>query len=459
MIYKEDLSNMYNKKDIPIIYPFVVDGLFYIYDTYTNHILKINQKQYKEICELHKIGVCEYRIKDKNTKEYNDIISLLNKGYFHVEWIDEIKHRDSDNIVYLLNRSINRLTLQVTHDCNMCCRYCNFSKDNKIDRTHGKRNMPLSIAKQSIDFLYAHSKDIGKVYISFYGGEPFLNFDLIQNATNYSKQLFELKEIQYNITTNATIMTEDIISYLVNNNVFLSISLDGPKEIQNKHRLFSENGMDTFDIVMKNIEKLKKYENYFRRYVNFLPVYFSDEKKDDVLEFYERIGINRSCVIMREADLRGIDYDEIQNRNKNQTENEKKYTYFCDALDDKNPIPSIWQHNGPCIPGVQKIFVNIDGDIQLCEKIIDYKKTHIGNVYNGFDFNKVKFILNLGKINEVECKKCWCMRFCKICAAQCIDTDKGEIDKNSLKICCHNTKQSALLHLQKYVRSHQGLKV
>lgn len=449
---KDHALSKYGCNEIPIIKPFIVDNSFYIYDTYYNHIVKVNSNQYKEICDLLKVGVYEYRKMRKDTKGYNEIIEMLNKGYFRAAWIKEIMHPENDIVVYLLNRAINRLTLQVTHDCNMCCRYCNFSTENKIDRIHEKRHMSFDVAKQSIDFLYSHSKDIGKLYISFYGGEPFLNFNLIYNATNYANQIFELKDIQYNITTNGTIMTEEIISYLVKNKVFLSISLDGPKEIQNKHRLFSKNGMGSFDVVLNNIKKLQSYEDYFQKYVSFLPVLFPDERKDDVLEFFDKMGINSSNVIIRDADLRGIDYEVIQTRNKEEENYDKRYTDFCDVLNNSACIPEVWQHNGPCIPGVQKIFVNINGNIQICEKIIDCEQTQIGDIYNGFNLNKVRYILNFSKINEDQCKKCWCMRFCKICAAQCINVDKGEIDKSSLEIYCRATEKLTLSLLKKHVR-------
>lgn len=74
--------------------------------------------------------------------------------------------------------------------------------------------MSLSIAKKAIDFFQEHSTDQNNVTIGFYGGEPFLEFELIKECVAYAEDKLEGKKIEYSVTTNATLLTDEIIDYL-----------------------------------------------------------------------------------------------------------------------------------------------------------------------------------------------------------------------------------------------------
>src|SRR5439155_8765299 len=56
-------------------------------------------------------------------------------------------------------------------------------------------------------------------------------------------------------TTNATLLRDEIIDWIVANDVGVTVSIDGAREQQDKFRVFS-NGMDSYDIIRPNIEKL-----------------------------------------------------------------------------------------------------------------------------------------------------------------------------------------------------------
>jgi uncharacterized protein len=73
--------------------------------------------------------------------------------------------------------------------------------------------------------------------------------------------------------------------------------------------------------------------------------------------------------------------------------------------------------SGPCIPGVHKLFVDVLGNYYPCEKVCEESKDMIiGNVESGFDKSQVDKLLNIGKMTEVQCKNCWCAKYCFVCA-------------------------------------------
>lgn len=69
--------------------------------------------------------------------------------------------------------------------------------------------MPLETAKRAVNFFAEHSVDSDKVSIGCYGGEPLLEFDRIKQITAYAEEQLEGKELQFLITTNATLLTEE----------------------------------------------------------------------------------------------------------------------------------------------------------------------------------------------------------------------------------------------------------
>lgn len=71
------------------------------------------------------------------------------------------------------------------------------------------------------------------------------------------------------MTINGTLLTDEIIKFMKDNEVSLLISMDGPKEIHDKNRVFS-NGMGSFDKIMNNINKIKvKFPEYVEKNVGF----------------------------------------------------------------------------------------------------------------------------------------------------------------------------------------------
>ena len=91
------------------------------------------------------------------------------------------------------------------------------------------------------------------MYLGFYGGEPLLNYKLIEQSVNYAKEIIRDKEISFSLTTNATLITPQIAKFLVENEFEILISLDGPKDIHNENRIFI-NGNGSFNSTIEGIK-------------------------------------------------------------------------------------------------------------------------------------------------------------------------------------------------------------
>lgn len=112
--------------------------------------------------------------------------------------------------------------------------------------------------KELIDKIlqYRTSDEFG---IEFLGGEPMLRWDLIRKSYEYLEGIKEVDIIDYVITTNGTIMNEEIADYLSKNEKMrFAVSMDGHKW-SNQLRVFKDSRKNTYDKVMENINFLKKY--------------------------------------------------------------------------------------------------------------------------------------------------------------------------------------------------------
>ena len=137
-----------------------------------------------------------------------------------------------------------KIVFFITDDCNFNCKYCYHKKNNSY------------IKKETIeDTMNFFLPKLPENYtIHFSGGEPLLAFDLIKHtASLLKKKNTEFKKkVTYTLTSNGSLISEEIIRFFNDNNFSVGISFDG--YAQNKTR---EKG--SFDQMVSVIKKILKY--------------------------------------------------------------------------------------------------------------------------------------------------------------------------------------------------------
>ena len=152
-------------------------------------------------------------------------------------------------------KMLEHLRLNVTENCNLRCSYC---YERVSDVWNQKRIMNWEVAKKAIDqFLYYIKKnEKKKISVRFFGGEPMLNWDLVEKSMDYIKnQLTDDVRVSYIINTNGTLIDDTRAKFLAENNISISLSVDGVKDIHDKYRVYP-NGSGSFDIVSSNMNHL-----------------------------------------------------------------------------------------------------------------------------------------------------------------------------------------------------------
>ena len=111
-------------------------------------------------------------------------------------------------------------------------------------------------------------------------------------------------------------------------------------------------------------------------------------------------------------------------------------------LHNKTVLDSTMHHGGPCLPGIMRLFVSTDGRLFPCERVsceIDFFE--IGSLDKGFNFNKMRALLNIGKVTKDECINCWNLPNCTMCAGEIDFKDGHTLQREEKAKLCALKKQ------------------
>ncbi len=218
---------------------------YFLYNALSNTLMELNSHYYKKLEYLkEKINITQLGIED-------DFFSLLYEKHMIVKNGEEerllLEKEDHRNTLSYNSTELG-LTICPTLSCNFNCAYC--FEDTK----QHKGKMENKTVKQLMLFVKKF-KNVEKFSVTWYGGEPTLNFKLI---CDISAQLDQL-DINFD---NATLITNGYLLTPSKVNLFnelhiksIQITLDGPQEIHDKRRQLSS-GHPTFKHILDNIHML-----------------------------------------------------------------------------------------------------------------------------------------------------------------------------------------------------------
>ncbi len=447
----------------------------YVYDRHTNAVVMLTEDEYKELVAVEN---GELDAEDSAViKRYQE------QGLFQPNVVQKIEHPSTLKMEPYLKTRMQQLTLQVTQQCNLRCEYCAYSGIYEKNRVHNSACMDFETAKKAIDLFLSNCTDRDRVTIGFYGGEPLLELPLIKRCIQYANSKVEGKNITYNMTTNGTLLSDEVVDYLVENDFQLSISLDGSKEEHDRNRKFRD-GTGSFDVIIRNVKRIcERYPAFYRRIlfmttinphmdVSCVMEYFSTEEifndRNIVFNSMNEHGLKENSTYEKEFyRIRNFEYIKLllslvghireeyvsplvirSKRTMERLQKDTKHRY---------KLLSTAHHNGPCLPGVRKLFVRTDGKLYPCERINEMQDYFcIGSVDKGVEESNAKRILNVGKVTEKLCKTCWALRQCSMCAGQ-IEFD-GDLTLSDKMVECEKSKRQVLFNLMEYsVLSEYGV--
>lgn len=245
----------------PFIHLFKTLKNYYFYDVNRNENVRVEKEVYEhlqKVLEGDSGG-------DRNPMVIEEIRRLKEEGYLSDNKVKEIKHPATDLLETYLSRKIKLLIIQLTQNCNLRCEYCPYTHNDGTGRVHQNKTIDFETIKKALLILRDNSIDNDNISVSFYGGEPLIEFDLIKKTVNYCKYVFNGKSVGFSLTTNATLFTEEIMNFFEEESFSILVSLDGPKNLNDKNRKFSYSNKSVFDKVIDNLKIIEKnYRNLFK---------------------------------------------------------------------------------------------------------------------------------------------------------------------------------------------------
>ena len=117
---------------------------------------------------------------------------------------------------------VGRLMLALTRACQLRCPYCTMSKEGG--------HMSPELVRRGVELLFAGAHE--ELQLHFFGGEPLLKFDLLQQAVLLAESLKERrgKRIRYYVTTNGLALEKTVLDFLRQFNFTVEFSFDGKEE-------------------------------------------------------------------------------------------------------------------------------------------------------------------------------------------------------------------------------------
>ena len=443
---------------------FSTNNAKYFYDTGTGKVLQVND-------DVHKL--LSYLL--EHDGEFDDINTLkMSRDEFEKAFSEILSSIESENILSIPEYSgmigysretldkeykkVGNLTLELTEDCNLRCKYCIYNPSHANFREFTKKKMTFETAKKAIDIFNDHTGYDEELYIGFYGGEPLMNYKLLKQCVEYAEESMRDKKINFSMTTNATLITKRVSEFLIDHPFQITISLDGPEEVHDRNRIFINN-KGSYQATMRGIKNLVEVsqEKGVRPPIGFNMVNAGPnieenyELMQQLIDSTDWLPPNPPAttttvdngptkieyVLPQSQEEREIlydTYDPLLKWTRDEKESKEKKLFSDGSLNQgllnvhnriiqNDPVDTCGM-NGCCLPGQRRIYVATDGKFYPCEKVGNTYP--IGNVDDGFDMEGIhqKYIEDYVDESNKVCKNCWAINMCGLCYVNCYD-DKG----------------------------------
>lgn len=367
-----------------------------IYNTYTGALALLNEEFQ---CILDNI--------DSKRELNNDTSQLFQKGFIVEKDLDECQRINIAQNIQKYNTRILDLVISPTLLCNMDCPYC---FENKINKTFNDEN-----EKQLLDFIDKNIVNGGELNISWFGGEPLLQKDMIYRLSKQIKLICEEKNIKYeaNIVTNGVLLDYETAKYLKEecSVEFAQVTIDGLKETNDKRR-YLKNGQSSFDIIIKNIDQI---QSFFKIHMRINLDKTNLKESNDLIKFFKEKDWSKNVQYyfapVQETDsytescLSGIETKKAQMELLKQFCEKYSLSFFSKPL--FRPALS------KCMAArYNSYFINADGDIYKCPNHLNDDSKKIANLKdNTLLTNQHVIWLNTVEHKKM-CRKCILLPLC-----------------------------------------------
>lgn len=341
--------------------------------------------------------------------------------------------RNSENLGEL---PIFSISINVAQNCNLSCKYC-----YGVDGEYGnKGKMEINDIEKSVSLLFEKSEKRKNINISFFGGEPLLNFSAIKKCvlTSLYKAKKSDKRLRFSISTNGLLLNKDVISFFKKYDFSIQISLDGDKKKTLSQRPM-KNGHDYYSKLLSNI----KHASSEIKNVLVRSTVLTQEEVKNTSEYFESIGINnyeikvatlhQNIIVMTGNEKK----DSINKRSAIKTlqgiKTRQSYLLNMTTISLVNTVLEKRKRYFGCDAAKGSIAIANNGVIYPCHRFVGEPDEEIGSILlNGFE----RELFQRSRVDKNPiCSSCWAKFYC---GGGCMHDHKvstGDKFKPSKKFC------------------------
>lgn len=349
---------------------------------------------------------------------YNELQELINEGLLYTEDLYEAIAQNDNSKSF-----IKALCLNVAHDCNLKCKYC-FADEGEYKGC--RKLITPEVGKKAIDFVIENSGPRKNIEIDLFGGEPLMAFETIKEIVAYARevQVKHNKNIRFTMTTNATLLNDEIMEYIDKEMGNIVLSIDGRKEVNDKVRVRYD-GSGSYEKILPKIyemvERRDKNKQYYVRgtFTRANTDFFEDVKHLAELGFKE---VSVEPVVLpeeHELSLRKEDlpvifeqYDKLYEDLVKRHEEGRDFKFYHFNIDLQGG-PCVYKRISGCGAGHEYVAVTPDGDIYPCHQFVGNDEFKMGDVFNGLIDTEISNKFKKAHIyNKPMCRNCWARFYC-----------------------------------------------
>lgn len=317
---------------------------------------------------------------------------------------------------------LKTLVLHVAEGCNLRCRYC--YHEEKGNGKGPQRQMSRDVAIRAVDFLFERSGGHEELVLVFFGGEPLLNFETIRHAAAYAREKASAsgKRVNFAITTNGTLLTPEIVDFLEEHEVSVTVSLDGFQEIHDRYRRFAD-GRPSYEVILPKLRYLLERARK-RPVVARVTVVDEPERVPEILDHLLRLGFIEAGFAPvttghAEYQLSERQMDELLGAFRHlaqrflEAAEEERFLGFSNLIDLLVSLHQGDVMNYPCGAGLGLFSVAAGGRLFLCQRFTGEETFCMGDIFEGFDEDRLGRFRQEAEIsNKEECRICWARTIC-----------------------------------------------
>lgn len=421
-------------------YPYKIfkeDNRTYIFANNSNGIFEVDDKALSIIEQENKQEEEAYQKVSQmmSRKEFDDIIGGMKKYMF-------MRTKDNDDLIREyqcreIPESFSSMTLFVAQGCNLRCTYCYGDGGSYHDQGY----MSFETAKVAVDYLVQQSSQ-DDLYLTFFGGEPLINFDLVKKITKYVREIEKKtsKKITLSMTTNGTLIDDEKRRFILDNNINTQISFDGTEKVQNANRFYADR-RGSYEDALTHTKELRDDNKVSCRAT------VSPQGLNIIENFHHLLELNFRSIMFAPADnlLSDSDYEILTQQYVNMIHefekliSEGKYDIARKMKFVMSGLKKIYLggiRNLVCGVGRNMYAVDIHGNLYPCQRFVGIEEFKMGTVFEGVK-NREDFLNKINVNSHKQCDKCWCRN---LCLGNCPNENyyaTGSVNKTHPRVCKH----------------------